>query len=100
MGGNLNNKNLKNIIKSAINLSVQENREIIPLLQKSFQIIEINEKKKELKLKKKKEKILKDTLESASNKIKIINRLIEKESEIFGKKTQDNYEANDQMLYD
>lgn len=98
----MKNNNLKNLIKSAITLSVQENREIIPFLQKAYQVIEINENKIKQRLKKKKEQIQNNNAGIAKNNIKMIDELIKKESEILNKKpiSSNQNSTNQDILLD
>lgn len=100
----MKNNNLKNLIKSAIALSVHENKEVVPFLQKAYQLIEINENKIKQKLKNKKEQIQNNNSEFAKNNIKMIDELIKKESEILNKKTnssnQTQFTNNQDMLLD
>lgn len=84
----MQNNQLKNIIKLAMNLSLKENKEIIPYLQKAYQTIEINENKKIKLIKKKKEELLNNNNNSAKRNIQIIDELIKKESEILNKSSE------------
>lgn len=95
----MNNNQLKNILKMAINLSLKENKEIIPYLQKAFSTVELNENKNKIK-KIKKDKIAKNNPEIAKNNIKIIDDLIKKESEILNKRLEKekSYPTEDQMF--
>jgi hypothetical protein len=85
----MNNNQLKNVLKLAVNLSMRENKDIIPLLQKAFQIIEINELKQKNKLKKKKENAKEDPKNTKGN-LKTIDDLIKKESDFLNKKIEKN----------
>ena len=82
----MNNNQLKNVLKLAVNLSMRENKDIIPLLQKAFQI---NELKQKNKLKKKKESAKEDPKNTKGN-LKTIDELIKKESDFLNKKIEKN----------
>lgn len=95
----MNNNQLKNILKLAMNLSLKENKEIIPYLQKAFNAVELNENKKRIN-KNKKENIFNNNPEAAKNNIKMIDELIKKESEILNKKSEkgNSYQSQEQMF--
>jgi hypothetical protein len=95
----MNNNQLKNILKLAINLSIKENKEIIPYLQKAYSTVELNENKTKEKAKKKKQ-LLENNPEMAKKSLQYIDELIKKESEtidkIVSKTTQEK--TNDEIM--
>ena len=97
----MNNNQLKNILKLAMNLSLKENKEIIPYLQKAFNTVQLNEQKNKI-IKNKKENVFSNNPETAKNNIKLIDNLIKKESEILNKKFEKevSYQPKDQMFLD
>ncbi len=95
----MDNNQLKNILKVAMNLSLRENKEIIPYLQKAFKTIELNENKKKINAKREKEKTS-NNFEVAKKNIKLIDDLIKKESEILNKsfEKENTTQTKDQMF--
>jgi len=91
----MKNNHLKNILKVAINLSIKENKNAVPLLNKAYQIIETNEKLKLAKEKKEKNKLLSNNHEITKRNIQIIDDLIKKESEILNKSLEKNNDPKD-----
>ncbi len=98
----MKNNQLKNILKLAINLSLSENKDIVPYLKKAYETIELNEYKKTKIEKSKKEKnTIYANKELAKNKIKMIDELIKKESEILNKsiEMQNNTSEKSNQLF-
>lgn len=95
----MQNNQLKNILKLALNLSIKENKEIIPYLQKAYQTIEINENKKIKLIKKKKEEILTNNKETTKKNLQIIDELIKKESEILNKSKESEPNNNSTKIF-
>lgn len=97
----MNNNQLKNILKLAMNLSLKENKEIIPYLQKAFNEVQVKENKNKIK-ENKKQNVFSNNPEIAKNNIKLIDNLIKKEAEIFNKKIEKEipYQSKDEMFLD